>query len=78
MNIAKFLRTYGKCFYSYPFSIYFFIANNRNTTKRCEICSNLTIKTPQQLHGAILAFFAVNFEHISHLFLVLLLLPLNN
>ena len=43
-----------------------FKVNNRNTTTRCEICSRLTIKTPD-----------VNFEHISHLMLVFLLLTLN-
>ena len=29
-------------------NIYLFRANNRNTRKRCEMCSNLTIKTPEQ------------------------------
>ena len=27
-----------------------FKVNNRNTRKRCEICSKLTIKTPKQRH----------------------------
>ena len=27
-----------------PANIYFFKVNNKNTRKRCEICSNLTIK----------------------------------
>ena len=40
-------------------------ANNRNTRTRCEICSNLTIKTP------------INFEHILHFALAFLLLTLN-
>ena len=48
-------------------NIYLCTANNRNTRKRCEICSELTIKTPER------HVFIVNFEHISHLFLVLLL-----
>ena len=30
---------------SYPANIYLFKVNNRNTRKRCEICSKLTIKT---------------------------------
>ena len=38
--------------------IYLFKFNNRNTRKMCEICSKLTIKTPEQCHW-----------HISHLFL---------
>ena len=28
-------------------NIYFFKFNNRNTRKRCEVCSKLTIKTPE-------------------------------
>ena len=31
-----------------PANIYMFKVNNRNTTKRCEICPKLTIKTPEQ------------------------------
>ena len=31
-----------------PVSIYFYQANNRNTTTVCEIFSKLTIKTPEQ------------------------------
>ena len=30
----------------YPASIYLIKVNNRNTRKRCEICSRLTINTP--------------------------------
>ena len=50
---------------------------NRNSWKTCEICSKLTIK--QKYHtrrrsGVIIA----NFEQISDLFLVFLLLTLNN
>ena len=43
--------------------IYLFKVNNRNTRSRCEICSKLTIKTP---------------EHTSHLVLVFLLLTLSS
>ena len=39
---------------------YMFKVNNRNARTRCEICSGV---------------FTVNFEHISHLVLVFLLLP---
>ena len=49
--------------------IYLLKVNNRNTRTRCEICSKLTIKTP--------GVFIVNFEHISHLVLVFLLLTLS-
>ena len=45
-----------------PAGNYMFKVNNRKTRKRCEICSK---------------FFIVNFEHISQLFLVFLLLTLS-
>ena len=41
--------------------------------KRCETCSKLTINTVERRCGD----FILNFEHISHLFLVLLLFTLN-
>ena len=34
--------------YKFPANIYLFKFNNRNTRKRCEICSKLTIKTPER------------------------------
>ena len=55
-----------------PAGIYLLKVNNINTRTRFEICSKLTIK--------ILASFwylYCNFEHISHLVLVFLLLALN-
>ena len=62
-----------------PFSakIYLFKVNNRNTRKRHEICSNLTLKTPERRQWRRSGVFIVNFGHISHLFLVFLLLTLN-
>ena len=42
--------------------------NNRNTRKRCEIFSKLTIKTPERRHGRRSGFFIVLFGPISHLF----------
>ena len=35
---------------SYPAGNYMFKVNNRNTRTRCEICSKLTIKTPERRH----------------------------
>ena len=52
-----------------PVDICLLKVDNRNTRTMCEICSKLTIKTPERLF--------VNFEHISHLVLVFLLLTLN-
>ena len=43
----------------------------------CEICSKLTIKTPEQRQWRRSGVFIVNFEHISHLVLVFLLLTLS-
>ena len=43
-----------------PANIYLFEVDNRNTGKKYEICSKLTIKTPGD--------FIVNFEYISQLF----------
>ena len=33
-----------------PAGNYMFKVNNRNTRTRCEICSKLTIKTPERRH----------------------------
>ena len=58
-------------------SIYLLKVNIRNTRTRCEICSKLTIKTPKQRPLDFSGLFIVNFEHILHFVLVLLLLTLN-
>ena len=57
--------------------IYLLWVSNRNTRTRCETCSELTIKTPEWRQWHRFNAFIVNFEHISHLFLVFLLLTLN-
>ena len=54
-----------------------FNVNNRNTRTRCEIFLKLTIKTPERRHWCRSGVFIVNFEHISHLVLVLLLSTLS-
>ena len=41
------LRIWGNV---YSANNYLFKDNNRNTRKRCEICSKLTTKTPERLH----------------------------
>ena len=66
-NGLIFLLGYSKvpCF---PANSYLFKLNYRNTRKSCEICSKLKIRTRRS------CFFIVNFEEISHLFLVFLLL----
>ena len=60
---------------NYRVNIYLLKVNNRYTRKRCEICSNLQIKTLERRQWHIL--FIVTFENISHFFPVFLLLTLN-
>ena len=60
-----------------PASIYLFEVNNKSSRNICEICSKLTIKTPERRHWRRSGVFIVSFEHISHFFLVFLLLNLN-
>ena len=62
---------------SCPADIYPFKANNRNTRTGCEICSKLTIKSLERRNRRHSGVFIVNFEHISHLILLFLLLTLN-
>ena len=57
-----------------PVNKYSLKVNNKDTRKRSEICSKLTIRKPERRHWPCSGFFIVNFEHISHLLLVLLLL----
>ena len=54
-----------------------FTVNNRNTRARCEICSNLAIKAPKRRNWRGSGDFIFNFDHISHLVLVFVFLPLN-
>ena len=52
--------------YYYLANIYLFKVNNRTTRKWCEVSSKLTTKVPER-----------RYWHISHLFLVFLLLTVN-
>ena len=62
----------------HPTDIYLFKSNKRNTRKRCEICSKLTIIIPERRQSRHSSVFTVNIEHILQLFLVFLFLNLNN
>ena len=62
---------------SFQASIYLPKVNNRNTWTLCEICSKLTIKTPERHHSPHSGIFIVNFEQISHIILMFLLLTLS-
>ena len=57
-------------FFTLPAKIYLFKVSNRNTRKMCEICLQLTMKTPERRNWRRSGVFIVNFEHISHLLLV--------
>ena len=66
----------------YQAGIYLLKVNNRNTRARCGICSKLTRKIFWYLNkwiseSILTKIFIVNFEHISHLVLMFLLLTLN-
>ena len=54
-----------------------FTCSKLNTRTRCEICSKLTLKIPKRRHWRRSGVFIVNFEYISHVVLVFLLLTLN-
>ena len=58
-------------------NIFLFKFNNRSTRKKCERCSRLKIKILERRHWPGSDVFIVNFEHIWHFFLMLLLLTLN-
>ena len=47
-----------------PAKNYLFKVSNRNSRKRCEICTKLTIKTPERRHWRRSGVFIVNIEHI--------------
>ena len=52
----------------FPAGIYLLNVNNRNTRTKCEICSKLTIKTPERRHRPYFtpcsSVSIVNFEHV--------------
>ena len=52
-------------------------SQQKNTRNRFEICLKLTIMTPERHHWRRPGSFIINFWHILHLFLVLVLLTLN-
>ena len=77
MDIHRLITRNTKTLSCYPAGIYLLKVNNRNTRAMCEICSKLTIKAPERRQWRHSGIIIVNFEHISHLVLVFLLLILN-
>ena len=61
----------------WPAGTYMLKVNNRNNRTRYEICSKLTIKISERRQWRCCGVFIINFEHISHLVSVFLLLTLN-
>ena len=64
------------CLWHSPPDVFIFKVNNRNTRTRCEICSKLTLKTPDRRQWRRSDVSIVNFEHILQLILVFLLATL--
>ena len=54
--------TYENC--DIPVGICLLKVNNRNPRTRCEICSKLTIATPERRHWRRSSVSIVNFEHV--------------
>ena len=50
---------------TYPANTYLFKSSDRNSWKRCEKCSKLTIKTPERHHWHRSDAIIANFEHVS-------------
>ena len=57
-----------------PANIYRYKINNRNTRKKFEVCSKLTIKTLEWRSWRPSGIFVFNIEHLSHLLVMFLLL----
>ena len=75
ISVQYWIRKFWKidvCDTSIPAGNYMFKVNNRNIKTRLEICSDLTVKTPERRQWHRSSIFIVNFEHISHLVLVTL------
>ena len=62
----------------YPANLNLFKVSNRSIRKRCQLCLNLTIKTPERRHWGLSGVFIVNSIHNLHLSLMFLLLTLSN
>ena len=75
-NLAQFFAKLKSVRYS-QLTFICFMSAIETLEKKCEICSKLTLKTPEQLHWRRSGVLIANNEHISHLFLAFLLLNLN-
>ena len=62
----------------YPSQYLLVQVNNGNAITMCEVCSKLTVKTPERRDWCCSGVFVVNFEQSSQIVLVFPLLTLNN
>ena len=74
----KFLRRCEKMLKDLSSQYLLVQSNNRNTKKWCEICSKLTIRTLIRHHKRRCNDFIANFEQITYIVLMFLLLTLSN
>ena len=65
-----------------PTNIYLHKVNKRNTRRRCEICSKLTIKTPEQMQwyrsGVLTVIYGdhLTLDHVIYIIIIFRLLPI--
>ena len=76
-DLSIYLIVYLAFFMTNPTGNYIFKVNIRNTRTSCEICSKLTIKTPEWRYWRRSGVFIGNFDHILHLVLVFILVTLS-
>ena len=62
---ATFLEATCYTLIPYPAGNYMFKVNNRNTKAKCEICSKLTIKTPERCHRRLSGVFIVSVSVVN-------------
>ena len=73
-ELEQFFLSKGIYLLTFLASMYLFKVSNTHTRKMCEICSELTIKTPEWRQWRRSSVFIVNFEQISHVVMVFPLL----
>ena len=77
LDLGKISFHYSDVLFVQKAGNYIFKVNNRKTRTRCEMCSKLTIKMAKKHYWRSSGVFIFNFENISHLVPVFLLLTLS-
>ena len=75
-KLTMFCEVWFFC-HAFPAGISLFKVDNENSRTMCEICSKLTIKTPEQRHCSRCGVVIVNLEHAQHITLECPLLTLS-